>query len=507
MDYRLRLFGIGVPLALAILVMPASGQDLAQFEGSVREFMLDNGLKLLVLRRGQAPVVSCLTHVDVGAADEVVGITGVAHLLEHMAFKGTQTIGTTDYQAERECMAEVDARFRSLRQAERTLEGEGGELRRCRHAFDVARSEAQSLAVSHEMERILKRAGARSLNAGTDCDATVYHVCLPSNKLELWMLLESERFRIPVFREFYAEREVVMEERRVRVENHPHGLLGEEFLAVAYKAHPYGQPVVGHMSDLQSVTRAQVRAFFDEHYVASNMTVAIVGDVDPCVVHEMAKRYFGRLPRRPDPLPVETLERRVDVTGSAQPLLFGGYHIPSIRHPDYAILDVISDLMGVGRSSRLYTALVAGSGVAVTASTVNGRPGNKYPGLFVFYAVPAARHTSEECEREIYGEIERLKTEPVPEEELRKITKRVRVRFVRKLNSNMGLARRLAFHEVVAGDWRHLFRRLERLQEANPEDVRRVAQTYFSTENRVVGVLRTKGSDEQARLGGKHDDP
>jgi predicted Zn-dependent peptidase len=422
-----------------------------------------------------------------------------------MAFKGTKTIGTKDYMVETELMTRMDEIFQAIkverRKGERADKQRIDELRR---ALEEAQEEAQELLVHDEFEEVLKREGGAGLNAGTSYDYTVYFVSLPSNKLELWMLMESDRFLNPVLREFYKERQVVMEERRLRTESDPVGRLLEEFLAIAYKAHPYGEPIVGHMSDIQTLTRAEAMAFFEEYYVPSNLTVAIVGDVDPDRVKTLAKQYFGRIPRRSDPEPVETVEppqlgeRRVIVEDPAQPFVLIGYHKPGINHPDNAVFDAITDIVGIGRTSRLYKSLVKEKKIAAYASGFQGMPGNKYPGLFLFYAVPAQGKTNEECEQAIYDEIDRLRNEPVTQEELDKAKTRARAGLIRQLDSNQGLAQQLTFYETLTGDWRNLFTQLEQIDAVTADDVQRVAREYFTTRNKTVGIIKTTQSDEQS---------
>lgn len=494
-------------LLVVLTVMGSSviAQDLAEFESRTTEFVLDNGLKFIVLRRPEAPVVTCYTHANVGAVDEVAGITGLAHIFEHMAFKGTRTIGTRDCEAEAKVLAEIDDIFEAIRE-ERHKPGPTDEerLAELQKRFAEAQERAQQYVVHDEFDEILKRAGGTGLNAGTSSDYTVYFVSLPSNKLELWMLMESDRFLHPVLREFYKEKDVVMEERRLRTETQPVGKLLEEFVAAAYKAHPYGQPVIGHMSDIEAVTRAQARMFFEAHYMPSNLTVALVGDIDPARVRTLAREYFGRIPRRAAPEPVVTVEppqpgeRRVVVEDPAQPFVLIGYHKPSIHHEDNAVFDAITDIMARGRTSRLYRSLVRDKRVAVTASGFQGMPGQKYPGLFLFYAVPARGHTNQECERAIYHEIDRLRNVPVTEKELEKAKTRARAGLIRQLDSNSGLARQLTFYEVLTGDWRNLFQQLEQIERVTPEDVQRVARTYFTTTNRTVGTIETTTSENES---------
>jgi predicted Zn-dependent peptidase len=486
---------------IAVAVVPpksASAQDLGEFESRMTKFTLDNGLKFLVLERHEAPVVSFHIYADVGAVDEVRGITGLAHLFEHMAFKGTKTIGTKDYDAETKLMAKMDEAFVALKAERRKGEqADKARLQQLQKQLEEAQQEAQQYLVHDEFDQVYKHAGSAGFNAYTSWDATQYIVSLPSNKVQLWMLMESDRFCNPVLREFYKERDVVMEERRLSIESQPQGRLLEEFLAVAYKAHPYGEHVIGHMSDIETITRGEAEAFFKKYYGPSNLTIALVGDVNIQQIRKLAKKYFGRIPGGPKPEPVETVEppqlgeRRVALEDAAQPFVLLGYHKPGINHPDDAVFDAITDIVGLGRTSRLYKSLVKEKKIAVAASAFQGLPGNKYPGLFLFYAVPAKGHTNQECEEAIYGQIERLKTEFVSGQELAKAKTRARAGLIRQLDSNAGLAAQLTFYEVVTGDWRNLFKQLDKIEQVTAEDIQRVAKEYFTRKNRTVGVIET----------------
>ncbi len=484
--------------AVIAIPQPASAQDLAQFEKRMTEFTLDNGLKFLVLERHEAPVVSFHTYADVGAVDEVRGITGLAHLFEHMAFKGTTTIGTENYEAEKKAMAKIDEAFLALKLERRKGDqADKARIEQLESQFKQAQEEEQKYLVHDEYEEVFSREGSAGFNAYTSEDATQYIVSLPSNKAELWMVMESDRFANAVLREFYKEKDVVMEERRLGVESRPIGRLLEEFMGIAYMAHPYGREVVGFMSDLQALTRAQAEAFFEKYYEPSNLTIAIVGDVDPERIKTLATKYFGRVPSGPKPDPVETVEppqlgeRRVVVEDAAQPFVLIGYHKPSIHHPDDAVFDAITDIVGMGRTSRLYKSLVKEKKIAMAASGFQGMPGVKYPNLFLFYAVPARGHTNEECEEAIYTEIERLKSELVSPEELAKAKTRARASLIRQLDSNSGLAAQLTFYEVITGDWRNLFGQLDKIDKVTAEDIQRVAGEYFTTKNRTVGIIKT----------------
>lgn len=503
---KIKFFAVSLMLLFVItsaFPKSAQAQDLVKFEKRMTEFTLNNGMKFLILERHEAPVVSFHTYADVGAVDEVKGITGMAHLFEHMAFKGTKTVGTTDYEQEAKVLQQADRIFDEIKLEQRKgNKADEAKLQELQKQLKDAQQEAEKYMVHDEFEEAFVREGGAGFNAYTSQDATQYIVSLPSNKIELWMAMESDRFGNPVLREFYKEKNVVMEERRLTTESQPVGRLLEEFLAISYKAHPYGEPIIGHMSDLETLTRSEAEMFFKKYYIPSNLTVAIVGDVDPQKIGELAEKYFNRILSAPKPDPVETVEpeqlgqRRVIVQDPAQPFVLIGYHKPNINHPDNAAFDAITEIAGIGRTSRLYKSLVKDKRIAVAASGFPGMPGNKYPGLFLFYAVPARDHTNQECEEAIYAEIEKLKTEPVLPEELAKAKTRSRASLIRQLDSNSGLASLLTFYDVVTGDWRNLFKQLDDIDKVTAEDIQRVAHQYFTTKNQTVGIIDTTRTEE-----------
>jgi predicted Zn-dependent peptidase len=481
---------------LVVVAAPVGGQSLAEFEESVTEHSLANGMEFIIVERHEVPVVSFYVHADVGGVEEQVGQTGLAHMFEHMAFKGTSRIGTKDFEKEKAALAKVDQAYAAW-QVERHKRGQADpeKLKQLEAAFREAQKEADQYVESNEFAQAVEENGGVGLNAGTGYDSTVYLFNLPSNKLELWFSLESARFIDPVLREFYKERDVVIEERRLRVESQPVGNLVEEFLSVAYKSHPYGRALGGWRSDLENFTRQQAKQFFRAYYVPSNLTAVIVGDVDPQETIRLAEIYFGRIPAGTPPQPVWTEEppqqgeRRTVVHAQAQPFLLIGYHKPDVRHPDDAVFNAVQDILAGGRTSRLYRSLVQDKKMAAVASGFPGFPGQKYPNLFVFFAVAAPGHTNEENEEAMLAEIDRLKTELVTEEELERVKRRARAQLVQQLDSNSGLAGQLASYQVQTGDWRNLFRRLEAIDKVTREDIQRVAQTYFTDRNRTVGYL------------------
>jgi predicted Zn-dependent peptidase len=459
----------------------------------VNEFSLDNGMKFIVLERHEAPVVSFVTYADVGGANEPDGKTGVAHFLEHLAFKGSTRIGTQDYKAEKPLLDRLDELSEQIQAAKAA--GKEAEVTKLQAEFTKVETEAASLVKQNELGKIVEEAGGVGLNAATSADATVYFYSFPSNKLELWMSLESERFLEPVFREFYKEQEVILEERRLRTENSPIGKMIEAFLDSAFQVHPYHRPVIGYDKDIRNLTRKDVEQFFATHYVPNNLTMAVVGDVNPAKVKELAQVYFGRYKAQPVPPEVTTVEppqqqtREVSLQLPSQPWYLEGYHRPGIKHPDNAVYEIIGRLLSNGRTSRLYKSLVEQKQVALSAQGFSGFPGDKYPNLMLLYALTAPGHTVDEVATALRGEIEQLKTQPVSPQELDRVKTQARAELLRSLKSNMGMARTLVEYEVKTGDWRNLFKELEAITAITPADIQRVAQATFTPENRTIGRL------------------
>jgi len=487
---------------LLLLAAPGGGQNLASFEKRVTSKKLGNGLTLLVLERPGAPVFSFFTHVDVGAVQEVPGITGLAHMFEHMAFKGTDKIGTTDYEAEKAALAGVETAYAAYDEARRRAVGrDEKDVAEKEKVWKKAMEDADRYVVKNEFGEIVDREGGVGLNAFTSWDETGYFYSLPSNRLELWAYLESERFAKPVYREFYKERDVVMEERRMRTDSQPIGRLIEQFLAASFIAHPYQRPVVGWMSDLQSFSASDADAFYRKHYVPGNMVVTLVGDIRADEAVAIVEKYFARLPKGPKSEPLRTVEpsqiaeKQAVLVDPAQPFYIEGYHKPGTLHPDDAIYDVIQDLMSEGRTSRLYRSLVRDKKIAAFSAGFNGFPGNKYPNLFAFFAVATPGHTNDEIAEAINAEIERLKTEDISDGELKMVKTRAKANLIRRLNDNQGLAVQLGTAQALYGDWRELFRQVDRIEKVTKADIRRVAGAVFVSSNRTVGRIETKKTE------------
>ena len=466
---------------------------LDRVQERIKEFRLDNGMKFIVLEDHQAPVISFVTYGDVGGVDEPDGKTGVAHFLEHLAFKGTQHIGTTNYRREKRVLARLDRLFDKIQAAKAA--GEGQDLAKLERKFNQKLLEASKYVEQNELGRIVETAGGVGLNAATSTDYTIYFYSFPANKLELWMSLESERFLDPVFREFYQEKDVILEERRLRTDNSPIGKMIEEFLGTAFSTHPYKRPTIGYEEDIRNLTREDVKQFFSTYYVASNLTIAIVGDADPTEVEKLAGIYFSRYSKRPAPPQVTIIEppqqepREVTLELPTQPWYLEGYHRPDLNHPDNPVYRIISGILSDGRTSRLYQSLVEEKQIALNAQGFSGFPGEKYPNLVLLSALTAPGHRIEEVGAALETEIERLKTELVTDEELERVKTQARAALLRTLDSNIGMARLLTEYEAKTGSWRNLFKELDRLSFVSAEDVQRVAQATFVPENRTIGRL------------------
>ncbi|MDV2996641.1 MAG: hypothetical protein N4J56_006295 [Chroococcidiopsis sp. SAG 2025] len=457
------------------------------------EFRLSNGMKFIVLERHQAPVVSFLTYADVGGVNEPVGKTGVAHFLEHLAFKGTTRIGTRNYIVEKPLLEQLDKLAAEITAAKAAKKE--AEVTKLQAQFERVEAEAAQLIKQNELGQIVEQAGGVGLNANTSTEATRYFYSFPANKLEMWMSLESERFLEPVFREFYKEKDVILEERRLRVENSPIGQMVEKFLDTAYQVHPYKRPVIGYEQDIRNLTRADVQQFFDTYYIPSQLTIAIVGDVNPQQVKQLAQVYFGRYRAKAAPPKLTTVEpkqqktREVTLKLPTQPWYLEGYHCPAINDPDYVVYETIGRLLSNGRTSRLYQSLVEKQRLALAAQGSSGFPGNKYENLMLFYALTAPGHTVDEVGTAMRKEIERLKTEPVSAMELERVKTQAKADLLRSLDSNMGMAQLLLEYEVKTGSWQNLFKELEAISQVSSADIQRVARRTFIPENRTVGRL------------------
>jgi len=494
-------------LLLLALTLPLAAQDLASFEKRVTVKTLPNGLTVLILRRPEAPVFSFFTMVDTGSSQDPLSKTGLAHMMEHMAFKGTPDIGTTNYTEEKVALAKVEQAYAAY-EAERIkrVGKDPQKLAQLQKEWQEAIQAADKYVIKNQFGEIVESHGGVGMNAFTNYDETGYLYSMPSNMIELWAAIESDRFANPVMREFYKERNVVMEERRMRTDSDPTGRLIEQFLGTAFAANPYHRPTIGYASDLQAFSATDAESFFHRYYLPSNMVIALVGDLDPDKVMPIVERYFNQLPSSPKPTELTSVEppqnsvRDVKMQDMAQPIYVEGYHRPSYLDPDDAVYDAITDIMSNGRTSRMYRSMVRDQKTAAAAAGFSGFPGTKYAHLFAFYGVPLPGHTNTEMQKGIQQQINKLKSEDVTDDELAMFKTRTKADLIRGLASNEGLAQQLAIYQTRFGDWRELFKYLDKVDKVTKADIRRVANKVFVDGNRTVGSIETV-SDQAAAKG------
>jgi predicted Zn-dependent peptidase len=482
----------------------------------VQEVTLDNGMRLLLVQRKGDPNIAAGWVARVGSVNERPGITGLSHLFEHMMFKGTHAVGTKNIADNLKLLEEMDTVRADLRREEQSLirratlgeisDPKDPKARSERHQqliskFEELTKREKELMVKDEYDRIYTTAGGSGMNAGTSNDFTVYFINVPANKLELWFWMESDRLANPVFREFYSERDVVHEERRLRTDSTPTGKFNELFDAMFWQSSPYGWPVVGWPSDLEGITREEALEYFAVNYAPNNLTACLVGDFEPAQAVEFAKRYFGRLKRGPrEPEPVRTREMqqlaelRMTAYAETVPQARVRYHTVADGHPDSFALSVLSSVLN-GRTGRLYKALVLQQEVANSAGA--GQNSLKYEGYFEINGVAKPGRKPEEVEQALYKELERLQKEPVPEQELQKVKNQYAANTFRGLQSNFGLMVQLLLRDNIRG-WDTINTDPARYQAVTPADIQRVANAYFKPENRTVGIYYTKAKDATA---------
>lgn len=477
-------------------------QNLEAIEQRVTEFTLDNGLHFIVIERDVAPVASFVTHVNVGSVNEEIGKTGLTHVFEHMAFQGSRTIGTTNWEEEKVVLEQLDEAYRTWLHESRQPDPDQDLLDRLWAEFEELQEQAGEYVVNNEFSQIVEREGAVGLNAFVSADETAFFYSLPRHKAELWFALEADRFMNPVMREFYSEKNVIMEERRDRVDNSPFGRLIEEFVSVAFSAFPYKHQPIGWPSDIEAVTMRDAMNFYERHYVPSNLTISVAGDVDPDQIRSYAEEYFGPMPAGDTPPKVLTIEpeqrgeRRFVIEEDSQPILLMGYHSVDMNHPDAVVMDILSGVLFEGRTSRLYQRLVTDEQKALQIGGFNGFPGSRFPGLFIIYAVPNQNVDPADIEAVIYEELDRIREGDITEQELQRVRTNARASVIRGLNSNQGMALNFAQAHAKRGSWQTIFTDLDEMDQVTVDDLQRVVDTWLRKQTRTVGTLRT--ADDEA---------
>jgi len=483
-------------LILCLLAEPVSAATLAD---KVQEATLSNGLRLLVIERHESPTFSAYISVGVGSVNEPATARGVAHLLEHMLFKGTRALGTTDYRSEKPLLDAIERTGDRLDTLKASASADPDEIRRLQDHLADLQQKHRKYVVKDEFSRIYAENGGVGYNAFTSKDQTSYVVSLPANRLELWASLESDRMRNAVLREFYTEREVIREERRRSYESSPSGLLYENLLANAFTVHPYRNPIIGWDTDISNLSLAETRAFLETYYAPVNTVVTLVGDIRFDTALAMVRRYFGSIAKGTPVPPVVAVEppqkgeKRVVVRFDAEPAMAIAFHKPTLPAREDYVFDVIDLLLSGGPTSRLYRSLVLEKQLAASVGTYSA-PGSRYPNLFVISAAPRHPHTLAEVESAIEAELQKLADAPASEEELQRVKQRLRTDLLRGLRTNDGLARMISHYQLVAGDWRYLVDYAQVIESISAEEIRQVAGRFFRPDNRTVAMLIREGS-------------
>lgn len=492
----MRFFSLFIIYILSFLLISAS--DLSAFDlgAKVHQFRLQNGMRWLIVRRDEAPVFAGVVEVKAGGADEEEGKTGIAHMLEHMLFKGSSKIGTRDFKAESRYLKEIERLGDEYKKEQLRARSDPQRLKELEKKIFENLKEERKYIVPNELWEIFQRNGAENLNAYTSKDITTFHAEMPASKLELWAYLISSMLFENVPREFYAEKNVVLEERRNSIDNSPYGRAYEAFLGAFFKGTPYEWPTIGRRQDIEKFSVRDVIDFYKARYAPEKMVGAIVGDVDIAAAKSIIWRYFNR-PHKGAPISrqenISTSAgggERVVVRFPAEPFVEIAYHKPTLPSEDDYVFDVVYYLLCDGKTSRLYKSLVTDRKIAAGVECTTSAPGVRFDNAFMIIVHPLKGHRLGEIEKAVYSELERLKKEPVSENELEKIRNQVNADFLWGLKSNFGLAHTLAFFELLAGDWRYILTHSKKVEGIGADDIMSVAQRYFIPENRIVVILK-----------------
>lgn len=503
---RIKRFAIYFATPL-IIIGQSTSPDLP-----VKEHILSNGMRVLMVERNDQPTIAAGWIARVGSANERPGMTGIAHLFEHMMFKGTKIIGTKNIKRDVE-LNKLQDNMRIKIRAEETLlrakqlRGEIMDMtdpkaRSANHQklvdeFEKLVKEQQELLIKDEFSKVYTQAGGTGLNAFTNSDVTCYIQTIPSNKAELWAWMESDRLANPVFREFYKERDVVFEERRLRTESTPTGKFGELFESIVWEAHPYNWPVIGWASDVANITREQAEDFFSTYYAPNNLTAVLVGDFKSEEMTSLLERYFGRIPRNPKGVPeVITLEpkqiaeKRMNAEAETSPSVEIVWKTVADGHKDMYALDLLGSILN-GRTGRLYKNIVLDKKLATNVRS--GSDNRKYAGVFSVQGTSSAEHRPEEVEQAIYAEIEKIKQSGVTAQELQKVKNQAQADSFRRLDNNFFLMIQLATADATTG-YKEFIDAPRKIEGVLPEDITRVAKEYLVKENRNVAIYTRKAS-------------
>ncbi|MDG5816851.1 pitrilysin family protein [Chitinispirillales bacterium ANBcel5] len=478
-------------LCLLLFFILLRGVSAENIDIPVTYDTLDNGLRVIIVPDSNVAVVSCRLYYFVGGMNEGPGTTGLSHMYEHMMFKGTERLGSKNYEKEIPYLRAIDSLDALMQEARLSIGGDS--LFRAYRAeiFDLLEQQREYIK-NNEIWEIYQSSGGTNLNAWTSNDMTAYIVTLPQNKVELFYWIEADRMENPVLREFHSELEVVMEERKMRYDNRPLFHYWERLNALFYVAHPFGLPVIGWESDIKGYTTDKLMRYINEYYTPDNALIVLVGNVDSEGALEDIEKYFGSIPRaeRPsDPVvtrePAPIGETRFTARKDAEPRIDILFHTPGYPHEDLYTLDILNGMLA-GRSGRLYRRLVEEESLCVNAGASNVT--RLHNGYFHVWAQLKTDADPEKVEKIIMEELEKVTKAPPTEKEMIRITNEIRYSFATGLKSLEQLSDRLAHFERL-GSWENLLRYPQKIADTCVESVPEIANKYFQPEMATIGRL------------------
>ncbi|PJZ85682.1 M16 family metallopeptidase [Leptospira harrisiae] len=482
------------------------GTSESQFREKIKTVRLDNGLTVVMMKRGTSPTVALYIKFLVGAVDETPEEAGTAHLLEHMLFKGTKTVGTTNYEKEEKYQKQIEVwgtelddlklKIRDLTTRGETISPsllEEKEIleRRLKNLIQLQ----DEFIVKNEDSYIYEQNGEVGFNAYTSQDVTNYQIQLPNNRIEVWAKIESDRLKHPILREYYTERDVVIEERRMRTDDSGAGVLREKFFSIAFESHPYRKPVIGYSTGLPFLKIEDTKAFFQKHYTPDRMVISVVGQFDFEETESIIRKYFSELkPGKPRPIQKQEEksfpgEKRFKVYHPSGSQMMMGFLKPPYPHKDNSSFDVLSTILTSGTGSRLYKRLVLEEKLALSIGAANGYPGERYQNYFVFFIKPNEGAKPEVIEKIIWEELFKIQETGVPKEELEKVKNQMVSDFIKTLDENASIADLLSYYQLLYGDWAGLFSQYSTIMKTSSADIQTLIPTYLTKDKVVIGVL------------------
>ena len=505
---------LGLILIAVVWVVPTQAQQVS-LTSQVIERTLPNGLKVLMVKRPEAPLIRCILAYRVGAVNEPPGITGVSHFHEHMMFKGTYSMGIKPgtLQKDMEYDRQIDGVAAQIAAEEAKVKGRDDTkvVEWKKQLSDLLTRQKAETIVSEEIWSAYQEAGGTGLNASTGSEMTQYYVTLPKNKIELYLALEADRMVNPVFREFYSERDVITEERRMS-ENSPGSFFQEQLNATFYSASPYRNPVVGWMSDVSRITKQEMIEYREKYYRPDNATLVLAGDIDEKIIMPLVTKYFGAIKSKGPSPRVRTeepyseyyrktngpsfktpyIEKRVLGRAATTPNVSIMFHIPPVWHDDAAALYMLGRVMSA-RTGKMYLDLVNSKMPHASSVGASGQA-QMYDGAFRVSA--QARETPAETtavpletlEQDLWMYIDDAKSTPSDPQLLQRIKNSVEATYLQSL-AGTGIAGTLARMEV-AYRWQHIEDEYNQRMAVTAADMMRVAKKYLNRDNSVTGVMQ-----------------